>query len=532
MPVRNVTRSAQARLRPSEPPVSFKEEQQSDTMNQVDSVQQQRTGSVCLEEKVQKKRPHQPQDVVLKQTAVLPADVQKVLVIKEEVPYEWSSSLDQQNSEPLHITEEQEKLWTSQEDSYISRFPFIAVPVKNEDDEEEPQSSQLHQSQSKDNREETSSSTKQMKTETNREDCGGPEADPNNNLQPNTDGKSSDWTEIEVSIDGYAEEDVEEDEDEWQEPLSDSGPETESRDNDWRETRTPESAVNSDVRCSPQKKPFSCSECDKQFVYKQSLQRHMACHTEKMFSSSLGNEQYFGVKQNVDSQMRVLQREKLFGCNECNKRFRYHCELKLHMTEHTGEKPFGCSECGRRFIEQGSLKKHMTIHTGEKRFGCDVCGKRFSQQGTLKTHMTVHTGEKPFSCYVCGKRFSRQWDLKAHMSAHMEEKPFSCDDCGKRFLDQKNLKRHVTVHTGEKPFGCNTCGKRFRFPHDLLVHTRVHTGEKPFVCGDCGETFSQQGTLLRHMTVHSGERPFSCDDCGKTFTRKAHLKRHMAVHTG
>ena len=74
--------------------------------------------------------------------SVFPAGVQQLLVIKEEVPPEWSPSLDQEDPEPLHIKEEQEEVWTSQEgeqlnglqEADITRFPFTAVPVKREDD--------------------------------------------------------------------------------------------------------------------------------------------------------------------------------------------------------------------------------------------------------------------------------------------------------------------------------------------------------------------------------------------------------------
>ncbi len=47
---------------------------------------------------------------------MLSADVQQLLVVKEEVPPEWSPSVDQQEPEPVHIQEEQEELCTSQEE--------------------------------------------------------------------------------------------------------------------------------------------------------------------------------------------------------------------------------------------------------------------------------------------------------------------------------------------------------------------------------------------------------------------------------
>ncbi|XP_030002478.1 uncharacterized protein LOC115427886 isoform X6 [Sphaeramia orbicularis] len=75
-----------------------------------------------------------------------PADIQQLLVVKEEDPYEqqeWKPSLDQKDQVLPHIKEEQEEIWTNQEreqlqwlgEADIIKFTFSPVPVKSEDDE-------------------------------------------------------------------------------------------------------------------------------------------------------------------------------------------------------------------------------------------------------------------------------------------------------------------------------------------------------------------------------------------------------------
>ncbi|XP_049419262.1 zinc finger protein 232-like isoform X1 [Epinephelus fuscoguttatus] len=407
------------------------------------------------------------------------SDVQQLLVI-QDVPPEWSPSLDQEDPEPLqikeeqedpvplnikeeqedpeplhikeeqedpgplHIKEEQEEVWSSPEGEQLSGLEeaditrLTSVTVKSEDDEEKPQSSLLHQSQTEDSRDTeppTSSSAMQIKTETDGEDCGGSEParnlDPHGHSQPNTDDeKASDSSETEDS-------DID-----WQEPMSDSGSETDYSVSGWKETRTAESAVNVEG-CDVGQKSSSVFQYSKQLNYRGFVQRHMKAHFGKRSSRCSVSKKCFRVKENVDAQVSDDAEEKLFGCDVCGKTFRQQGNLKAHMRVHTGEKPFGCDVCGKRFNQQGNLRTHMRIHTGEKPFECKFCKKRFGIQHHWHSHVRTHTGEKPFECDVCGSRFNQQGGLTRHMRTHTGEKPFGCDVCGKRFLRKGNMKRHM-----------------------------------------------------------------------------------------
>ncbi|XP_033984263.1 uncharacterized protein LOC117480954, partial [Trematomus bernacchii] len=140
--------------------------------------------------KEENERLHKLLDAVLQpQLRIHRADVQLLVVVKEDVlpdQQDWSTSLDQEDPEPPpHIKQEQEELRISQEreqlqeleEADITKSTFTPDPVKSEDDEEKPQSSQPHQRQ-----------TEHMETEADGDDCRGPEparnSDPESSLQP------------------------------------------------------------------------------------------------------------------------------------------------------------------------------------------------------------------------------------------------------------------------------------------------------------------------------------------------------------
>ncbi|XP_033491593.1 uncharacterized protein LOC117262646 [Epinephelus lanceolatus] len=388
----------------------------------------------------------------------------------------------QQDPESPHIKEDQTQLCSRWE----GEQRHGPVPVKSKDNEEEAQSSQLHQREIDENGEEAEvsacSSAQQMETESDGENFGGPEAtrslDPDGSLQPANDdetpdsSKQTDTVKLKEAQTGVSVN---------QQAVNVRTydcfePEAENRADDLKKTRKLQSEfkklTNKGIpaggrECNTGKKSISCSECGKTFEPK--------------------------------------------TCGP------------------PGVKPFVCSVCVQRSTQSAHFITQKRTHSREKTFKCSVCNKQFSYKCDAVRHIRIHTGEKPFSCSVCDKRFTQSTGLDTHMRIHTGEKPFSCSLCPKRFTRSGILARHMRVHTGEKPYCCSVCNTSFSLSQSLLKHMRIHTGEKPFSCSVCDKTFTQKGHLTQHMTIHTGEKSFSCCVCGRKFTRQSRVKNHKCV---
>ncbi|XP_041664478.1 zinc finger protein 501-like isoform X2 [Cheilinus undulatus] len=352
---------------------------------------------------------------------VFPDEVQQLSVSNgvSSEHQERSCSLNQEITEPPHIKEEPEELWSSQEGEQLQspeeddviKFTFVPATVKSEDDDEKPQASQLHYRQ-----------TDELETEADREDYEGLEAArycvSKRDLQPEIEVKTEDSSDTETD-----------DSADWK------GTTQRWKGSNWMENIKTR-------RRKTDKKSHSCSECGKIFDQKGHLTNHMRIHTG----------------------------EKPFSCSECSKSFAQYGNLTKHMLVHSRQKPFSCAECGERFVKENSLTKHMRLHLGERPYGCSECSKSFSIKGQLTQHMRIHTGEKPYSCSVCCRRFTQQGTMSKHMRIHTGEKPFSCSECDKKFRQKLHLTLHMAHHRGEKLICCNVCERRFSWHSSLRNH--------------------------------------------------------------
>ncbi|KAM6992322.1 uncharacterized protein LKV04_008374 [Tautogolabrus adspersus] len=517
------------------------------------------------------------------------ADAQQQFVSREELP-EWSHSLDQEDTKPPHIKEEQEELWSSEEGEQLhgleeadtTDFPFNIVIVKSEDDEEKPQSSKLHHRQ-----------TEQMETGADGEDCGGAEPDryldPERHLPPETEIKTEDSSEPETD-----------DSTDWKETrehqsglnsmetIKEKRPKTDKKSHSCSEhgkTLTNIKSLTGHMNIYTGEKPFSCSDCGKMFNQKWNLTQHMLVHTgEKPFSCFICSKS-FNQKSNLTHHMARHSEKKLYSCSVCERGFCWPYELKRHKcvgnqasvfhqnkTEEEREAE-GAEDCGRAepALDSDNPERHLRPETEvktkdsseaeteddvddwktrEKKSGldgvkiitnkklkndnkshsCSDCGKTLENIHDLTQHMIIHKEQKLLGCSVCSKKFNRKWQLTEHMLVHTKEKPFSCSVCSRRFNHKSTLKLHMARHTGVKPISCSFCDQRFFWPSQLKKHNCV--GDN-----DGRATRQHQSCLnseenIKDQKSRSDQKSHDCSECTKTFRKKCDLTRHMRIHRG
>ena len=75
---------------------------------------------------------------------------------------------------------------------------------------------------------------------------------------------------------------------------------------------------------------------------------------------------------------------KRFKCELCERQFMSKFCLTKHMSMH-GQPAFECSQCGKKVGSHDSLKAHMRLHTGEL-FECPFCLWKGNTKNKLKEH--------------------------------------------------------------------------------------------------------------------------------------------------
>ncbi|CAB1327161.1 unnamed protein product [Coregonus sp. 'balchen'] len=269
---------------------------------------------------------------------------------------------------------------------------------------------------------------------------------------------------------------------------------------------------------------YSCSVCGKTFMQATSRDTHERGHTGKNYWCSDCGETFKERQERDTHECIVYKGDRPFSCSECNKDFERQYHLKKHQLE---KHPLMVDQTvdpepeSKHFEDQQSpLSESSEAPTC---FTCDIyCGKTFKERQDRDTHeCIVYKGDRPYSCSECNEDFERQYHLKKHqLEKHplMVEQTVDPEPESKHFEDQTSQFESAESSETEAPT-CFTC--------DIYNHECKHIGED-YWCSDCGKTFKErQDRDVHKCIVYKGDRPFRCSECNEDFERQYHLKRHQ-----
>ncbi|XP_041664855.1 zinc finger and SCAN domain-containing protein 31-like [Cheilinus undulatus] len=322
-----------------------------------------------------KEENHRHQQQLLDAIQLKKEDVQQPMVENEEVPPErqnWSLRVKQEFSEPMHIKEEPEEPWCSQDpqgakEAFPDAFKLARVRVKSEEDDKmEAQSSQIPENQSEENKD-----TEHLKTDSHEEDFGGSELVRDVHAETHLHSDASDKTSH----------------------SSDS--DTDDSDN-WKDS-------------------------GKSYLGPRSYRR-LDSLERKEIAAGEGNSNTGTTSASLSAENQEKQQGPPFKCKVCGNNFPKKVNFQQHMLRHTKEKSFACPVCKKGFIWKAERERHMKTHTGEKPFCCQVCSQSFARLNYLRKHALIHSGEKPYSCDDCGKKFTWQQGLSKHKCVKKRKK--------------------------------------------------------------------------------------------------------------
>ncbi|XP_029622299.1 zinc finger protein 665-like isoform X2 [Salmo trutta] len=217
---------------------------------------------------------------------------------------------------------------------------------------------------------------------------------------------------------------------------------------------------------------YSCSVCEKTFRLAGSRDTHERGHTGKNYWCSDCGETFKERQERDTHECIVYKGERPFSCSECNKDFERQYHLKQHqlekhplMVDQTVHCKPRCSVCGKVFTDIRWLIRHERTHRGknERRdrdphesIVEDPINKQLESKDLEGQLESVESSEAPirsemirYTCEICGTTWATKSSMRSHMVIH-KKKHYTCDVCGKVFRLKSLFTTHQLRHKGFK----------------------------------------------------------------------------------
>ncbi|NXT27811.1 ZNF12 protein, partial [Syrrhaptes paradoxus] len=158
--------------------------------------------------------------------------------------------------------------------------------------------------------------------------------------------------------------------------------------------------------------PYTCTHCDRGFMSKKKIRRHLRARAAQGFCPPSEAEERSSQAPCAASQPHAPSRD-------------YAAVYPLSP----GEMMYTCNECMENFSSQSFLTLHQRRHTNHHLILCPCCNRSFSCASDFVRRHWSHTGERPYQCGVCQKTFKRRYHLNVHQRTHRRsERPYPCGE--------------------------------------------------------------------------------------------------------
>lgn len=139
-------------------------------------------------------------------------------------------------------------------------------------------------------------------------------------------------------------------------------------------------------------KNVSCGVCKKMFFDKQTLKDHEISHmTTKPFQCHICGKslnRLSRLRKHLSIHNSNLVVKDVWSCSLCKESFQCEDSVKLHQVQ---------QHDGVNYIEMLQL---------DKVFRCEFCEKCYNDSSVLNQHRLEHSGDCPFVCHICHAKFS------------------------------------------------------------------------------------------------------------------------------
>ncbi|XP_050360124.1 zinc finger protein 43-like [Nymphalis io] len=249
------------------------------------------------------------------------------------------------------------------------------------------------------------------------------------------------------------------------------------------------------IETGEKRKPY-CAPCRLSFTTTSNLQKHVRTSSKHQIQLKLrklteslpeltGQDRH---KAQLEIRKSVNKSRHQFPCTQCDRRFLWRGNLLRHMNSHAAKAngDLICKPCNRTFSSIATYQQHMKIskkHVSENdfKFMCSDCGKRFPTKSRLRDHINwEHLKNYVYSCDECQKVFKTSNSVYHHKQVHKKDVvEHLCDHCGKPFPNQAKLRSHILgLHSRAAAHKCGTCGARFSWHSCLSRHVRQKHANK------------------------------------------------------